>query len=40
MDASVSQPLTAAALLAHAICAQERFDETEEYYRIARDRHG
>jgi hypothetical protein len=39
MDASV-QPLTPAALLAHAICAQERFDEAEDYRRIARDRHG
>jgi class 3 adenylate cyclase/tetratricopeptide (TPR) repeat protein len=28
---------TAAALLAHAICAQERFDEAEEYCRIARE---
>jgi ATP/maltotriose-dependent transcriptional regulator MalT len=37
MDASVSQPLTAAALLVHAICAQERFDEAEEYCRIARE---
>jgi class 3 adenylate cyclase/tetratricopeptide (TPR) repeat protein len=28
---------TAAALLAHAICAQERFDEAEEFCRIARE---
>jgi tetratricopeptide (TPR) repeat protein len=28
---------TAAALLAHAICAQDRFEEAEEYCRIARE---